>query len=92
MTKGIVGMDMEFLSILRNMRSITSLISVNRSQNIRNKISVIGKQHETFSGPTIAITICMCTVCALSFFIMSVINTPNIYAVNTIAPIVILAP
>ena len=83
MIKGIVGMDMEFLSILRNMRSITSLISVNRSQNIRNKISVIGKQPETFSGPTIAITICMCTVCALSFFIMSVINTPNIYAVNT---------
>jgi hypothetical protein len=83
MIKCIVDMDIDFLSILRNMMSVTSLTSVYHRSNIGNKISIIGKPINTISGAAIAITICICTVCALSFFLLSIINTPNVYAVNT---------
>ncbi|MGA7899000.1 MAG: hypothetical protein WCA39_09090, partial [Nitrososphaeraceae archaeon] len=65
------------------MRNVTFPLSVYHCPNIRNKISMMGKQTNTFSGAAIAITISVCTVCALSFFLMSVINTPSVYAVNT---------
>ena len=76
------SMDNGFLSILRNMRNVTSPLSVYHCPNLRNKISTIGNQTNTFSGAAIAITISVCTVCALSFFLMSVIDTPSIYAAN----------
>jgi hypothetical protein len=83
MIKGMDNMDIDFLSILRNMRNVTSPIFVYHCPNIRNKILMIGKQTKTFSGAAIAITISVCTVCALSLFLMSVINTPSVYAANT---------
>ena len=83
MIKGMDSMDIDFLSILRNMRNVTFPLSVYHCPNMRNKISMMGKQTNTFSGAAIAITISVCTVCALSFFLMSVINTPSVYAVNT---------
>jgi len=76
------NMDIDFLSILRNMKNVTFPLSVYHCPNIRNKISTIGNQTSTFSGAAIAISIIVCTVCALSFFLMSVIDTPSIYAAN----------
>jgi len=77
------SMDNDYLSILRDMRNVTFPISVYHCPNIRNKISTIGNQTNTFSGAAIAISISACTVCALSFFLMSVVvNTPSVYAVN----------
>ena len=83
MIKGMDNMDIDFLSILRNMSNVTFPLSVYHCSNIRNKISMIGNQTNTFSGAAIAITISVCTVCALSFFLMSIINTPSVYAANT---------
>src|SRR5215831_6944344 len=77
------SMDNDYLSILRDMRNVTFPISAYHCPNIRNKILTIGKQTNTFSGAAIAISISACTVCALSFFLMSVVvNTPSVYAVN----------
>ncbi|HEY7079849.1 MAG TPA: hypothetical protein VH500_09115, partial [Nitrososphaeraceae archaeon] len=82
MIECIEGMDIDLLSILKNMRSVMSQVSVYRSPNTGNKISMIGKQTNTFSGAAIAITICICTVSGLSLFLMSLLNTPNVYAAN----------
>ena len=83
MIKGMDSMDIDFLSILRNMRNVTFPLSGYPCPCVRNKKIRIGKQTNTFSGAAIAITISVCTVCALSFFLMSVINTPSVYAANT---------
>ena len=83
MIKGMDSMDIDFLSILRDMRNVTFQLSGYPSQCVRNKKIRIGKQTNTFSGAAIAISISACTVCALSFFLMSVINTPSVYAANT---------
>ena len=80
MIEGMDNMDIDFLSILRNMRNVTFPLSVYHCSNIRNKISMIGNQTNTFSGAAIAVSVC--TVCALSFFLMSVVNTPGVHAAN----------
>ena len=43
---------------------------------------MMGKQTNTISGAAIAITMRL-SVCALSLFLTSLINTPSVYAVNT---------
>jgi hypothetical protein len=82
MIKCIEGMDIDFLSILKNMSAISQK-SVYRGPNTGNKISIIGKQDNTFSGAAIATSICICTVCVLSLFLMFILNTTNVYAVST---------
>jgi hypothetical protein len=86
MIKCIEGMDIDFLSNMKNMRSVISQISMYHGSNIGNKISIIDKQTNTFPGAAIVITICICTVCGLSLFLMSLLNTPDVYADNTNSP------
>ena len=61
-------MDIDFL---RNMRNVTFPLSGYPSPCVRNKKIRIGNRTNTFSGGAIAITISVCTVCALSLFLMS---------------------
>ncbi len=77
------SMDIDFLSILRDMRNVTFQLFAYPRLCVRNKKIRIDKQTNTFSGAAIVVTISVCTVCALSFFLMSVINTPSVYAANT---------
>lgn len=82
MIKCMDSMDIDFLSILRNMRNVTFPLSGYPSLCVRNKKIRICKQTNSFSGAAIAITISVCTVCALSFFLLAIINTPSVYAAN----------
>ena len=71
-------MDIDCVSISRNLRSGTSSLSNYPCSNIKNKVATRGKQTNTLSV-VIVLTI---TVCILSLFFTSSIISPNVYADN----------
>ena len=67
--KGMDSMGIDFLSILRNMRNVTFPLSVYPCSNIRNKISMMGKQTNTFSEHQLLITISVCILTILLSYV-----------------------
>jgi hypothetical protein len=81
MKRGTDSMDIDFVSISRNLRSGTfSLSSTYSCSNIKNKVATRGKQTNTLSL-VIVLTI---TVCILSLLLSSSIISPNVYAADNI--------
>ena len=73
-------MNIDLVSILRNLGTGTSSLSPHTCSNIRSKVAAKDKQMKT-SSAVIVLTI---TVCILSLFLTSSIISPNVYAADNI--------
>ena len=73
-------MNIDLVSILRNLGTGTSSLSPHTCSSIRSKVAAKDKQMKT-SSAVIVLTI---TVCILSLFLTSSIISPNVYAADNI--------
>ncbi len=79
MKKGMDSMDIDFVSISRNLRSgAFSLSSTYPCSNIKNKVATRDNQ----TNPLSPVTVLAITICILCLFLTSSIISPNVYADN----------